>query len=82
MRLAWHLGNRHTDVQIVGDKIRIRRDHVLEDMLRGLGAHLTPLEAPFDPEAGARRMSITGTIMARAAQNHGYAVVPAKARTQ
>jgi urease accessory protein len=50
VRLAWHLGNRHTDVQIVGDKIRIRRDHVLEDMLRGLGAHLSPLEAPFDPE--------------------------------
>ena len=50
MRLAWHLGNRHTDVQIVGDRLRIRRDHVLEEMLRGLGAHLTPLEAPFDPE--------------------------------
>ena len=50
VRLAWHLGNRHTDVQIVGDKIRIRRDHVLEDMLRGLGAKLIPLEAPFDPE--------------------------------
>jgi urease accessory protein len=53
VRLAWHLGNRHTDVQIVGGKIRIRRDHVLEDMLRGLGAALTPLEAPFDPEATA-----------------------------
>src|SRR5262249_27390731 len=33
-RLAWHIGNRHTDVQIVGDKLRIRRDHVLEEMLR------------------------------------------------
>ncbi len=53
VRLAWHLGNRHTDVQIVGDKIRIRRDHVLEDMLRGLGAHLKPIDAPFDPETGA-----------------------------
>ena len=53
VRLAWHLGNRHTDVQIAGDKIRIRRDHVLEDMLRGLGAHLTPLDAPFDPEPAA-----------------------------
>jgi urease accessory protein len=53
VRLAWHLGNRHTDVQIIGDKIRIRRDHVLEDMLRGLGAHLSPLEAPFDPEGQA-----------------------------
>jgi urease accessory protein len=52
-RLAWHLGNRHTDMQVVGDKLRIRRDHVLEDMLRGLGAGLTPLEAPFDPEPGA-----------------------------
>jgi urease accessory protein len=50
-RLAWHLGNRHTEVQIVGDRIRIRRDHVLEEMLRGLGAHLAPLDAPFDPEA-------------------------------
>ena len=49
-RLAWHLGNRHTDVQIVGGKIRIRRDHVLEDMLRGLGAHVSLLEAPFNPE--------------------------------
>jgi urease accessory protein len=52
-RLAWHLGNRHTDVQVIGDRLRIRRDHVLEDMLRGLGAHLEPLEAPFDPEKGA-----------------------------
>lgn len=52
-RLAWHLGNRHTEVQIIGERLRIRRDHVLEDMLRGLGAVLAPLEAPFDPESGA-----------------------------
>ena len=50
VRLAWHLGNRHTDVQIVGAKVRIRRDHVLEEMLRGLGAQLTPVDAAFDPE--------------------------------
>jgi urease accessory protein len=50
VRLAWHLGNRHTDVQIIGDRLRIRRDHVLEDMLRGLGATLNAIEAPFDPE--------------------------------
>ncbi|HEY2754775.1 MAG TPA: urease accessory protein UreE [Pseudolabrys sp.] len=53
VRLAWHLGNRHTDVQVIGDRLRIRRDHVLEGMLRGLGAHLEPLDAPFDPEQGA-----------------------------
>ena len=52
-RLAWHLGNRHTDVQISGETLRIRRDHVLEAMLIGLGARLTPIEAPFDPEGGA-----------------------------
>lgn len=52
-RLAWHIGNRHTDVQIVDDTLRIRRDHVLEDMVRALGARLTPVEAPFDPEPGA-----------------------------
>jgi urease accessory protein len=52
-RLAWHIGNRHTDLQVVGDTLRIRRDHVLENMLRGLGARLTPIEAPFDPEPGA-----------------------------
>jgi len=52
-RLAWHIGNRHTDVQIVGDRLRIRRDHVLEELLRGLGAQLSLIEAPFDPERGA-----------------------------
>jgi urease accessory protein len=51
--LAWHLGNRHTEVEIVGDRLRIRRDHVLEAMLIGLGARLTPIDAPFDPERGA-----------------------------
>jgi urease accessory protein len=52
-RFAWHLGNRHTELQVVGDRLRIRRDRVLEDMLAGLGAHLTPIEASFEPERGA-----------------------------
>jgi urease accessory protein len=53
VRLAWHIGNRHTDAQIVGDRLRIRRDHVLEDMVGGLGGTVTPINAPFDPEAVA-----------------------------
>ena len=53
VRLAWHLGNRHTQVQIVGATLRIRRDHVLENMVAGLGGKLTAIEAPFQPEAGA-----------------------------
>ena len=52
-RLAWHIGNRHTEVQVVGDTLRIRRDHVLENMLRRLGVRLTSIEAPFEPEHGA-----------------------------
>ena len=53
LAIAWHLGNRHVEVQVVGARLRIRRDHVLEAMLAGLGAQLTPLEAAFDPEPGA-----------------------------
>src|SRR5205807_6478487 len=52
-RLAWHIGNRHIEMQVLGDRLRIRRDHVLEDMLRGLGARITCIEAPFEPEHGA-----------------------------
>ena len=43
VRLAWHLGNRHTGVQIDGDRILIRYDHVLEDMARLLGASVATL---------------------------------------
>jgi urease accessory protein len=53
LRLAWHIGNRHTPLQVVGQALRIRRDHVLEAMLQGLGATLTSIEAPFEPEHGA-----------------------------
>jgi urease accessory protein len=53
VRLAWHLGNRHTDVQIDGQRLRIRRDHVLEEMVAGLGAKTTTIDAPFDPEPAA-----------------------------
>jgi urease accessory protein len=52
-RLAWHLGNRHAEVQVIGETLRIRADHVLEKMLRHLGARITPREAPFEPESGA-----------------------------
>jgi urease accessory protein len=51
--LAWHLGNRHTDVQIVGDRLRMRHDHVLKDMAIGLGATVAEVDAPFDAEGGS-----------------------------
>ena len=53
MRLAWHLGNRHLPTEIQHQVLRIRPDHVVEDMLRGFGADLVKLRAPFQPEGGA-----------------------------
>lgn len=53
VRIAWHLGNRHLPVQLVGRRLRIRRDHVIEAMVAGLGGRLVSIEAPFDPEGGA-----------------------------
>jgi urease accessory protein len=52
-RIAWHLGNRHCPAEIRADRIFMRRDHVIEAMLEGLGAKLTPARRPFDPEGGA-----------------------------
>ena len=52
-RLAWHLGNRHLPTQIDADRILIRDDHVIVDMLKGLGAVVRKVRAPFDPEGGA-----------------------------
>jgi urease accessory protein len=53
VRVAWHLGNRHLPTQILPKGLRIRRDHVIEAMVRGLGARVIEIEAPFDPEGGA-----------------------------
>ena len=52
-RLAWHLGDRHVPVQILANRLRLRRDAALETLLGNLGARLTAIEAPFDPEGGA-----------------------------
>ena len=53
LRIAWHLGNRHLPLQVVGDRLRIREDHVIAEMVTGLGGRFTRCEAPFDPEIGA-----------------------------
>ena len=52
-RAAYHLGNRHVPVEIGAGYLRIASDHVLAEMLRGLGAQLRDMEAPFEPESGA-----------------------------
>ncbi|MCH2165838.1 MAG: urease accessory protein UreE [Marinovum sp.] len=53
VRLAWHIGNRHTPCQISEDRLLIQRDHVLRDMLEKLGAELSEVVEAFTPEGGA-----------------------------
>jgi urease accessory protein len=53
LKLAWHIGNRHLTAQMIGDRILIRRDHVIAAMLTGLGAQVREIDAQFDPEGGA-----------------------------
>lgn len=52
-RAAYHLGNRHVAVQILAGSLRFACDHVLGEMLRGLGLPVSEIEAPFEPESGA-----------------------------
>ncbi|ACY14253.1 urease accessory protein UreE [Haliangium ochraceum] len=53
LRAAWHIGNRHLPAEMRGDCIRLRADHVIADMLSGLGLSPRALDAPFNPEPGA-----------------------------
>lgn len=53
LRLAWHIGNRHFPAQIGASRILIRDDHVMVDMVEGLGAKVRRIRAPFNPEGGA-----------------------------
>jgi urease accessory protein len=53
MRIAWHIGNRHTPAEIAVDAIYIEDDHVLAEMVRGQGGTATPMMRAFQPERGA-----------------------------
>jgi urease accessory protein len=70
-RLAWHLGNRHLPTEIREDFLRIRPDHVIEDMLHGFGAELAKVEAPFQPEGGAYGSSHGHSHQADGGHHHG-----------
>jgi urease accessory protein len=65
-RAAYHLGNRHVRLQIGDGWLRYRHDHVLDDMVQGLGLAVAVEEAPFEPEAGAYR------VAGHAHEHHGH----------
>jgi urease accessory protein len=53
MRIAWHLGNRHVPTQLCDDRLCVRADHVIGDLVRRLNGSTATIQAPFDPEGGA-----------------------------
>lgn len=67
LRAAYHLGNRHVPLQIQPGRLSYQHDHVLDDMLRGLGLDPSFAEEPFEPEAGAY-----GRASAHAHHHHGH----------
>lgn len=52
-RICYHLGNRHVPLQIEAGFARYQQDHVLDEMVIGLGGEVLHELAPFEPEAGA-----------------------------
>lgn len=71
VRIAWHLGNRHLPTQLTTSGLRIRADHVIEEMVKNLGGACATISAPFDPERGAYDSGAT-TGHAHAHHHHGH----------
>jgi urease accessory protein len=53
LKAAYHLGNRHVQLQVLPDCLRLPYDHVLAEMVERMGAKALKVFAPFDPEVGA-----------------------------
>jgi len=70
-RIAWHLGNRHLATELGDRTIYIREDHVIAEMVTGLGASVRSVERPFNPEGGAYgRGAVHGH--SHGAHHHGH----------
>lgn len=69
-RACYHLGNRHMSIQILAGEVRYLHDHVLDDMLRGLGLNVSVERAPFEPEPGAYSGSADGHAHHHAHDHH------------
>ena len=53
LKTAWHIGNRHTPCEITAEALYLEDDHVLAEMIRGLGCSTSIVSRPFQPERGA-----------------------------
>ncbi|WOJ95907.1 urease accessory protein UreE [Congregibacter brevis] len=72
LRAAYHLGNRHVSLQILPGALRFPRDHVLEEMLKGLGLEVRAVDDSFTPESGAYA-GVTHSHEADHEHKHGHA---------
>ena len=74
-RVAYHLGNRHVPLQVGDGFIRFERDHVLDEMIRGLGLEIVHEQAPFEPEPGAYSVQgqVHGHVPVSSAPTHRHA---------
>ena len=68
-RIAWHLGNRHLATELAERTLYIREDHVIADMVIGLGAAVRSVERPFNPEGGAYG---GGAVHGHSHHHHGH----------
>lgn len=71
-RVAYHLGNRHVPLQVGPGWLRYQHDHVLDAMVRGLGAHVASEFAPLEPEAGAHAVSDREGAAESGHHHHGH----------
>lgn len=72
MRVAWHIGNRHTPAEITADAIYIENDHVLAEMIRGQGCAMSEVTRPFQPERGAYEHDHANCDHPSHAHGHGH----------
>jgi len=72
LELAWHLGNRHLPAQIETSRILVARDHVIHDMLLGLGADVRNVSEPFQPVRGAYHNHASGHASGHASHSHEH----------
>jgi urease accessory protein len=71
-RAAYHLGNRHVPLEITADYLRYQYDHVLDEMVKGLGLRVESETAPFQPEPGAYAAGHQGRLSPVQSQSHGH----------
>ena len=71
LKMAWHIGNRHTPAEITADALYIQDDHVLAEMVRGQGCQIAHVSRPFQPEAGAYAHDHAGHAHAGHDHDHG-----------